>query len=158
MPFHFIRAALAAALLAFPAVAQDGPIAVEDAYALAASPNAMSGAAFMVLVNRGEAEDRLLSVASDASERVELHTTTSDANGVMRMTKVEDGIAVPAGGSAELGRGGDHVMFMGLRRPFLEGETVSVTLTFETAGEISVEIPVDLTRQPGHEGHGATGN
>ncbi|MEO1154600.1 MAG: copper chaperone PCu(A)C, partial [Pseudomonadota bacterium] len=49
---------------------------------------------------------------------------------------------------------GDHVMFMGLTGPFVDGETVEVTLTFEQAGDITVDIPVDLNRRPMvHDGH-----
>jgi periplasmic copper chaperone A len=155
MPRRFLTAAVAASLFAFPALAADGPIVVEDPYARAATPSAKSGAAFMLILNRGTEDDRLLAVASDAAQRVELHSNVDDDSGVMRMVELEDGIPVPAGGSAELKRGGDHVMFMGLTRPFLQGETLEVTLTFETAGEIAVEIPVDLEREPEAGGHGA---
>ena len=47
-----------------------------------------------------------------------------------------------------LQRGGDHVMFMGLNQPFEDGSTISVTLVFEKSGEMTVEIPVDLNRNP----------
>jgi hypothetical protein len=36
---------------------------------------------------------------------------------------------------------------MGLAGPMEQGETVAVTLTFEQAGDMRVEIPVDLDRQ-----------
>ena len=39
-----------------------------------------------------------------------------------------------------------------LTRPFTEGETVTVTLEFEVAGPVVVEIPVDLQRMDGHGG------
>ena len=45
-----------------------------------------------------------------------------------------------------LKRGGDHVMFMGLTGPMNDGESVTVTLQFEKAGEITMDIPVDLKR------------
>jgi copper(I)-binding protein len=44
-------------------------------------------------------------------------------------------------------------MFMGLKEPLKHGEVVEVTLTFENAGDVVVEIPVDLERKPMH-GHG----
>lgn len=124
--------------------AQD--ITIEDPFARASSPVAKSGAAFMVIANAGDEDDRLIAAESDVAARVELHTHMQDANGVMRMIEVEDGMAVPAGGSHALERGGDHVMFMGLTGPFVQGETVSVTLIFEKAGPISVDIPIDLNR------------
>ena len=71
------------------------------------------------------------------------------------MVEVKDGIAVPAGGMAMLARGGDHVMFMGLKQSLAHGDTVDVTLVFEKAGEVAVTIPVDLERKPeGGHGHG----
>lgn len=141
---------LSASLLALatPALAD---ITVSDAYARAASPAAKSGAAFMTLENDGGEDDRLVGVASDAAERVELHSHAEDPNGMMVMSEVEEGFAVPAGGTHVLGRGGDHVMFMGLRAPWESGDTIPVTLTFERAGDVQVEIPVDNERMPhGH--------
>ncbi len=109
---------------------------------------AKSGAAFMILHNAGATDDRLVSAASDAAMRVELHTHKVTGDGVMQMIEVEEGFAVPAGGTHTLARGGDHVMLMGLTAPMRQGDTIIVTLTFETAGEITVEIPVDLERAP----------
>lgn len=147
-----LGAATVATLVALPAMAAD--ITIEDPYARASTPTAKSGAAFMTIVNASATDDRLIAATSDAAVRVELHTHLEDANGVMRMIEVKDGIAVPAQGKAMLMRGGDHVMFMGLTGPFNDGETVEVTLTFEQAGDITVDIPVDLNRKPmAHGGH-----
>jgi len=130
--------------LPFPALA--GDISVEDAYARVSTAMAASGAAFMTLVNAGPADDRLVAASSDVAERVELHTHVQDANGVMSMIEVKEGFPVPAGGRHELKRGGDHVMFLGLTRPLHQGDVVTLTLDFEQAGEMTVEVPVDLTR------------
>ena len=138
-----------AAALAFSAPAL-ADIVVKDAYARSAMATAKTGAAFMVIENTGAGDDRLVSVSSDAAAKVELHTHIADDNGVMRMTEVEEGFVIPANGSHALKRGGDHVMFMGLIAPFEQAKTVTVTLTFEAAGEKVVEIPVDLERQPTH--------
>lgn len=141
-------AALSAACFALPALA-DG-IMVQDAYARSSGKSAKSGAAFMVLMNQGDQDDRLIAVQSDAAKRVELHTHKENADGVMQMIHVEDGFAIPAGGQHELARGGDHVMLMGLTAPLEQGDAISVTLTFEQAGEVTLDIPVDLHRKGGH--------
>lgn len=146
-----LLAATAAAAFALPAQAE---IAVTDAYARVSTPMAKSGAAFMVIENTGAEEDRLVAAASDIAARVELHTHKADANGVMQMLEVTEGFAIPAGGSHALARGGDHVMFLGLNRSLAHGDVVTVTLTFEKAGEITLDVPVDLERKPMH---GATG-
>ena len=155
-PFFAGVAALAFALPAFA----DG-IMIHDPYARASSGMAMSGAAFMEIVNQTDTDDRLVEARSEAAARVELHTHMEDANGVMRMMEVEDGFAIPAGQTHALARGGDHVMFMGLTEPFEHGEEIEVTLVFEQAGEITVMIPIDLERMPamgGQMGHGAMGH
>ncbi|MFV0336404.1 MAG: copper chaperone PCu(A)C [Tropicimonas sp.] len=145
-----LLAALAAITLAAPALAD---IEIADAYARAAMPEAKAGAAFMHIVNTGTEDDRLVSANSDISEKTELHTHIDAGDGVMKMVEVEEGFVIPAGGEHVLQRGGDHVMFMGLTRPMNDGEAVSVTFTFEKAGEITVEIPVDLQRQEKEMGH-----
>jgi len=150
----YLKAAALAAttiLCAIPALAAD--ITVEDAYARASSPNAKAGAAFMLITNGGTQDDRLVDASSDIAARVELHTHVQDGD-VMRMVHVEEGFALPAGETVVLERGGKHVMFMGLNTSLDQGDTVEVTLTFENAGEILVEIPVDLERMPKGHGHG----
>ncbi|MEC8629985.1 MAG: copper chaperone PCu(A)C [Pseudomonadota bacterium] len=147
---------VAAMAMGFGAAAWAEGIVVEDAYARASTPTAKSGAAFMVLMNSSDQDDRLVAAKSDVAARVELHTHREIADGVMKMMEVEEGFAIPAGGTHMLARGGDHVMFMGLNEPFADGDTVAVTLVFEHAGEVAVEIPVDLNRKPEHGGgHGA---
>ena len=139
-PAHGIALTLALASPAF------GEITISDAYARSASPMAKSGAVFLVLHNSGPGDDRLIGAASDAATRVELHSHVDQGNGVMQMRHAEDGFAIAAGATHALQRGGDHGMFMGLTGPWKQGDTIALTLTFEDASEISLDIPVDLTR------------
>lgn len=143
---NFLKSTLAACAVVFalPAYAAD-TIIVTDAYARF-MPGAMAGAAFMQIENHGDEPDRLVGAASDIAERVELHTHKAGSDGVMQMMHVPEGFEIPAGGSHALARGGDHVMFMGLTERPAEGAVVSVLLTFEKAGEVSIEVPVDSAR------------
>ena len=144
-------AAIAAATLAFPAFAGDAmKIMVDDPYARVSTEGAKSGAVFMTIMNHSDADDRLIAVSSDVAERAELHTHKEDANGVMQMLHVEEGFPVLAGRMHPLERGGDHIMLMGLKQSLSHGDTVSVTLTFEKSGDVTVDIPVDLERKPDH--------
>ena len=150
---------LTAAAVAFAMPTFAGDISIKDPYARVSTMMSKSGAAFMVIANSSGADDRLVSVASDVADRVELHTHKAGADGVMQMVEVPEGFAVPAGGQHVLQRGGDHVMFMGLHRSLAQGDVVTVTLTFEKAGDVVLDIPVDLTRaeapmQMMHGGHG----
>lgn len=137
-------ATLLSAALA-PALAVASEITLVEPYARAASPAAKSGAAFMEIVNTSGADDRLIAVEADVAKRIELHTHKMDGD-VMKMVEVEGGILIPAGSSAILKRGGDHVMLMGLTEPLADGDMLEMTFIFENAGAVAFEIPVDLQR------------
>ena len=140
-------------LIATP-LAADGDIAITDPYARSAGPSAQAGAAFMTIENHGAQDDRLTGATADIAERVELHTHDEDDDGVMRMFEVAEGFAIPAGGSRSLARGGEHVMLMGLAEPFEDGATITLTLEFEQAGAVRLDVPVDQERgQHGDHDH-----
>lgn len=74
---------------------------------------------------------------------------------VMVMRPVEDGIAIAPGEKVELKPGGMHLMFLDVATPFAEGDAVLVTLAFEKAGQVEVELPVAKAGPDGadHSGH-----
>lgn len=143
--------AAAAALVAFPAFAHDG-VAVSDPYARTNGGMGASGAVFLLIENHSETDDRLIGVASEVAEMVQMHTHKEDANGVMQMMEVPEGFPVPASDVHELARGGDHIMLMGLKQDLKDGDTFSLTLTFEHAGDVVIEVPVDNARKDGAMG------
>jgi len=114
-----------------------------------AAGQGQQGVGYMTVRNAGAQPDRLLSASSPAAGRVELHTHIRDGE-VMRMRAV-DAIPIPAEGAATLQPGGLHLMLVGLTRPLREGESVPVTLRFERAGEVTVELAVQAAgaRAPG---------
>ncbi|SOC45163.1 hypothetical protein SAMN05892877_11437 [Rhizobium subbaraonis] len=139
-------AAIAIATLAFvsPALAHEfkvGDIEIGHPYARAMLPGAKVGGGYLKLTNEGSADDRLVSATSDRAGSIQLHEMKID-NGVMIMRELQGGIAVPKGETVELKPGGYHVMFMNVKQPFKEGETVKATLTFEKAGSVEVEFSV----------------
>ena len=136
--------AAAATLLPLAAFAHDA-VAAKDAYARASNPKA--GAAFMLLDNHREVACRLTGVRSDVAERVELHTHV-ETDGVMKMTRIEDGIPLDAGSQHRLERGGDHVMLMGLHQPLQNGDVIRLSLDFDACDTVDVEVPVDNDRLP----------
>ena len=150
-----IRMTLAAVAAFLPtvALAHDG-VTIREAYARTTNPQ--TGAVFMIVENHRQVECRLTGVTSDEAEKVELHTHVEE-DGVMRMQKIEGGIAIPAGGEHALARGGDHVMLMGLKAPLAPGDIVTLTLDFGDCGTQQVEAAVDHDRAPeemqGHTGH-----
>ncbi len=138
--------AVSSICLALPALA--GDVSINDAYAITSGPSAMSGGIFMEIDNSGAADDQLIAAKTDVSKMTQLHTHIIDSNGVAQMREVDGGFTVPAHGAAILKRGGDHIMLMGLTKPLAQGDIVHLTLSFEHAGEVSIDVPVDLTRKP----------
>lgn len=139
-------AVLAAVLVSAPSIAHEyklGELTIDHPWARAsATKQAKAGGAFMTIHNLGDSEDKLLSASSDVAKRVEIHTHKMDENGVMKMGEVPF-VSVPAQGMARLKPGSYHVMFMGLKKPFVEGEKFDLTLQFEKAGETTVSVKVE---------------
>ena len=128
-----------------------GELTVTAPWARASAGMARAGAAFMTITNAGTG-DRLIAASADVSARVELHTHIMSADGVMQMREVEGGIEVEAEGETLLEPGGLHVMFLGLEAHFEEGTRFPLTLTFERAGDVTVEVEV---RSPTAGAHGS---
>ncbi|WP_457586028.1 DUF1775 domain-containing protein [Ensifer canadensis] len=125
-----------------------GDLEISGGAAKAMLPGAKVGGGFLTIKNGGGADDRLVAVESPVAGRVEIHEMAME-NDVMKMRKLDDGVALPAGETVELKAGGLHLMFMQVSKPFAEGETVPVTLVFEKAGK------VDFTLAVGTAGGGA---
>mgnify|MGYP005837256225 CR=1 FL=1 len=105
------------------------------------APPGEVSAAYMVIENRGAA-DRLLSAATDAAGVVEIHMTQVDEQGVMRMRPLAEGLEVPANSSVALEPGGYHIMLMDLQRALAAGDTVELTLQFESGKAITISAEV----------------
>lgn len=91
-----------------------------------------AGAAGCYVTLTATADDRLTGAASPAGERVEIHTMSMDG-GVMRMRELPDGLALPAGQAVALKPGAEHLMLMAPTAALNEGETVEITLSFQSA-------------------------
>ncbi|MFI6084567.1 copper chaperone PCu(A)C [Streptomyces sp. NPDC051217] len=94
---------------------------------------------FLTVANSGGAADRLTSVTGDISDDITIHETKDQK---MRQVKSFD---IPAGGELNLARGGNHLMFMGLKKKPEQGQRISVELHFEKTGPIKVDLPVKET-------------
>ncbi|CAM5324496.1 MULTISPECIES: copper chaperone PCu(A)C [Streptomyces] len=91
---------------------------------------------FLVIKNSGDTADKLTSVTSDVAKSVTIHTTKDN-----KMEEVKS-LDIPAGGELELARGGNHLMFMGLKKKPAEGQQVTVELHFDKSKPLKVEVPV----------------
>ena len=133
-------------------VAVAGDLEISAAWARAMLPGQPAGGGYLTIANKGAEADRLLGGETPAAGRLEIHTMEV-VNEVMTMRPVEGGLEIPAGGTVELAPGGFHLMFMEVVEPFREGGTVAVTLQFEKAGPVVVELPVRAARGGGQHDH-----
>jgi copper(I)-binding protein len=118
-----------------------GSIHISQPWSRATPKGAASGAGYMTLTNKGTAPDRVSCVSDDASAQCQIHTMTMEG-GVMKMRPVEGGLEIKPGESVTLKPGGNHMMFLSLKRPLEQGGTVKAMLKFDHAGTIDVEYPV----------------
>jgi len=125
-------------------------IAVSHGWSRETAPGQDAGGAFLTIVNEGTVPDRLLGGTAPAAQDVQIHTVDM-TGGVMRMRQLAKGLEIPAGGTVTLAPGGNHIMLMGLKRPLAQGETVPLTLEFEKAGDIGVELTVQPIGAEGPE-------
>lgn len=127
---------------------------ITGAWARTSPSMATAGAAYVTITS--PVDDKLLTAAVDPTiaGMVQIHETvmatadtamggsdTTMAGGAMTMQPVEF-IELPAGVAVEMKPGGYHIMMMDLVKPLEVGTSIQVTLTFEKAGEITVDVPV----------------
>lgn len=146
----------AAITFSTPAAAHEytfGELTITHPWARATAGTVKTGAVFMTIDNHGAEADRLLSVSTSSATTAELHTHMMDSNGVMKMRQV-DGVELAPGSETKLAPGGLHVMLMGLAAPLLEDSVFPMTLRFERAGEITVDIVVESVAAMGGAGDG----
>lgn len=119
----------------------DHDVRVVEPWIRETAPKARTAAAYMVLWNRGESADRLVSASTAVAERVEIHTIVADGDR-RSMRPLPDGLALPGQEAQTLEPGGLHLMLLGLKAGLEAGESVDMVMRFEKAGEIHVKVPV----------------
>lgn len=157
-----LAACLVLTVLAAPALGQPAPgadatvragaLAIEAPWIRATPGGAKVAGGYVRVTNTGTEPDRLVSASIPLAARGEVHEMAT-AGGVMTMREIEGGLPIPPGATVELRPGGLHLMFMDLRAPAREGETVAGTLVFEKAGAVQVAFRVGgigAREAPGH--------
>jgi copper(I)-binding protein len=139
-------------LLALPlAQAHDYQLAdlhIDHPWSRAMPPNAPAGAAYFLVENRGNSADRLVAVSTPRAGKSELHNHVHE-NGLMKMVHVS-AVDVAAGAQVEFSPGGYHVMLFQLNQPLQAGDRFPLTLQFEKAGSIEVEVQVQEGSSAAH--------
>lgn len=118
-----------------------GEFKVMDAWARPAVAGE-TGAAYFIISNATNTEDRLLSINTDVASAAEVHMSMMDSSGVMSM-EMQESVLIPAQQEIIFKPGGLHVMLIGLTQDLKMGDTISLTLNFETAGSIMIQADIE---------------
>jgi copper(I)-binding protein len=118
-----------------------GSLKIDHPWARATPKGATVAGGYLKITNNGTTADRLIGGATDAAKKFEIHEMSMDG-GVMKMREVGNGLEIPPGATVELKPGSFHVMMTGVTKPFVQGERVKASLTFEKAGKVDVEFAV----------------
>lgn len=143
---------LGTASLALAAEVTAGSLTITGGFSRATLPNAPVGGGFLTITNTGSEDDRLISATSPVAGEVQIHEMKMEGD-VMKMAQLPDGLPIPAGQTVTLQPGGFHLMFMQLKQALVEGTKLPVTLTFEKAGSIEVELDIEgiAATAPAHQ-------
>ena len=104
------------------------------------------GGVFFTLTNHGQDTATLTGVKSNIAHMAHLHKTGNEG-GMMTMVAIDE-VTIAAGKTFTFAPGGYHIMLMGLNEKLTKGNVFNLTLTFEKAGEIVVEVPVTGMSSP----------
>ena len=132
--------ALSMILLMASACAPPTELTIEDPWARPAFQGDNS-AAYLVISNMTDQGDGLIGVSSDVANITEIHLSKMDTEGTMTMER-QDLIGIPAGETVNLEPGGLHVMLMNLVQDLNVGDKFDLTLEFQRAGDIVLEVEV----------------
>jgi copper(I)-binding protein len=122
-----------------------GGIQLREPWALPDSRVTAQAAGCLAIANTGAEADRLVSAHCPLAERTEIHGIKV-VGADIKMALLADGLPIPPDYTTTLKPRGYHLLLQGLRTPLASGTRLPVTLNFEKAGEIAVEL---VAREPG---------
>lgn len=131
---------LGASLLANAHDYRVGALQIVHPWSREMPPVAPTAAAYFVVHNLGADADRLLAVQTPVAAKAELHEHLH-VDGLMKMQQVPS-VEIPPGAAVQFAPMAYHVMLFGLQRQLQAGEHFPLTLRFDKAGEIQVEVVV----------------
>jgi copper(I)-binding protein len=129
------------AMQAQAADVQIGNLTVMQPWSRATASGGQTGAVYLDIKNRGTEADRLTGAETPVAAMAHVHATVM--NGDMASMKMMEGVDLPAGETVSLKPQAMHLMLMGLKHPLKKGESFPLTLQFEKAGKVEIEVPVE---------------
>ena len=103
-----------------------------------------NSAAYFMIKNNTLSKDSLLRASADIARAVELHMSLMSGEGEQQQMVMipQESVKIPGLKTIEFKPGGLHVMFIDLAADLKPGDHYTLTLHFEKAGEIQLDVPV----------------
>jgi copper(I)-binding protein len=120
----------------------DGALRVTEAWSRPTPPGVTDAAFYLTVLNGTRHRDRLIAVSSDRCAHTELHQSEVVDDMMQMRDPAPDDLAVGARDRLVLEPTGLHVMCLEVTAPLAAGERVDLTVTFERAGDRTVELVV----------------
>ncbi len=112
-------------------------------------------AAYLIIENNTDSDEILLGALTESAEAVELHDVVrkevsgtevseemAEGDTAMQMVKQEF-VQIPAGETVTFKPGSLHIMMVGMQENLIDGDSITLTLIFQNAGEVVIEVPVE---------------
>lgn len=133
-------ALLTASLCACLSSAVCAELELADAYIRGLPPGVENTAAYMTIINSGEAPVELTHASSPIAGSVTLHNTM-EHDGMLHMMSVDSAV-IPAKSKLLLQSGGMHLMLMDLKELPQAGDQVELILHFADGNAATFTVPV----------------
>lgn len=117
-----------------------GSLVITDPWSRPTFDGMPVGVAYLSITNQGATEDILIAARTPAAARVEFHRTLIE--GGMAKMRSSGSVAIAANSTVVAAPGGLHLMLLDLTAPLVAGTNVPLVLTFQSAGEITVQLRV----------------
>ena len=121
-------------------------------------PGTPMGVGYLVIKNTSDADITLIGAQTPRAASVSIHESMMH-DGMMSMQPLKEGLTIPAGEAVELKPHGYHLMLEKLVQPLQEGESIPLTLEFDGAEALEVELTVEpldggsMKEEMDHSGH-----
>jgi copper(I)-binding protein len=125
-------------------------LVISPAWAHATADGSTAGAVYFTIENSGRQLETLLRASSPAAGEVVFHRT-SEQDSVAHMEQLWT-IDVVAGRTVRFEPDARHVMLNDLKEPLVAGTTIPITLQFQHAGAVTLQVRVIPAGEAGPEG------
>ena len=127
---------IAATLFATPAFAD---VTVTAPWARASILASRPGAAYLTI--KADPADTLLSVSTPVANAAMIHSVETGEDSIARMGALAT-LPLAAGAVVTMAPGDMHIMLTDLAEKLVEGKNFPLHLTFETGGEVTIDVPI----------------